>query len=126
MNKAVVLVVLAAVALAGCSTKNRYEKEADKITNAVVANNMADVQGDFDSQARVQITRVAVARLSDELNSQGKFQGVTEVQTTGAAPNAHLFDAKFEKRMYQEKLVLDDDGKVREWRIHQKEAGSAP
>ncbi|GAC1501737.1 MAG: hypothetical protein NVS1B14_06260 [Vulcanimicrobiaceae bacterium] len=126
MRKAVVFGLLAAVALTGCSTKNRYEKEADKITNAVISNNMNDVQNDFDSQARAQITRVAVARLSDELNAQGKFQGVTEAQPSGAAPNTHFFDAKFEKRMYQEKLVLDDDGKVREWRIHQKEAGATP
>jgi hypothetical protein len=108
------------VILSGCSSKNRYEREADRITQAVIANNMVPVAGDFDSAARVTITRVAVARLSDELNTQGPFRGVHEVQVQNEAPNMHAFDAKFEKHMYAETLVVDDDGKVREWHIHMK------
>lgn len=124
-NSAVVLLAFAAIAC-GCSSKNRYEREADKITQAVIANNMAPVAGDFDSQARATITRVSVARLSDELNSQGQFQGVREAQSPNEAPSTHRFQAKFEKRVYAETLVLDDDGKVREWHIHMMEAAPAP
>lgn len=126
MKRYCAALVVVAVILGGCSSKNRYEREADRITQAVIANNMAPVAGDFDSSARVTITRVAVARLSDELSEQGQFQGVHEVQVPNEGPNTHAFDAKFEKHMYNETLVLDDDGKVREWDIHMQAAPVAP
>jgi len=126
MKRAMVGLAALALVLSGCSTKNRYEREAETITQAVIANNMVPVAGYFDSAARATITRVAVARLSDELNGQGKFEGVTEAQVQNEAPNTHAFDAKFEKHMYAETLVLDDDGKVREWHIHMKQAAAAP
>lgn len=126
MKKFVVALLAFAVIVGGCSSKNRYEREADKITQAVIANNMAPVAGDFDSQARETITRVSVARLSDELNSQGQFQGVREAQIPNEAPNTHTFQAKFAKHMYTETLVLDDDGKVRAWHVHMMEAAPTP
>ena len=61
------------VLLSGCSTKNHYEREADKITNAVIADNRGPVFNDFDSSAQPTLRRVAVARLADELNGQGNF-----------------------------------------------------
>jgi len=85
-----------AILLGGCSTKNRYEREADKITNAVIADNMGPVFNDFDSSAQPTIRRVAVARLADELNGQGKFLGVQEVQVQNEGPTTHTFNAKFE------------------------------
>lgn len=102
--------------------KNKNEKEADKITQAVIANNMSEVINDFDSQAKPTITHVAVARLADELGQQGKYQGLTEVQNANPGPGAHIFDVKFEKHMYTEKMVLDDDGKIRSWSIKMKDA----
>ncbi len=125
MKRFLVIITSVAIVLGGCSTKNRYEREADKITNAVIANNMAPVLDDFDSQAKVTVRRVAVARLSDELNSQGKFQGVQEVQVQNEGPNAHTFNAKFDKHMYSEMMVLDDDGKVRQWTIHMQYPSAA-
>ncbi|MBV8728105.1 MAG: hypothetical protein JO233_09980 [Candidatus Eremiobacteraeota bacterium] len=115
----------AAVLVAGCSTKNRYEREADKITQAVIANNMAPVFGDFDSQAQATIRRVAVARLADELNGQGKYQGVQEIQVQNEPPATHTFNAKFEKHTYTEIMTLDDNGKVRTWNIHMQYLPSA-
>ena len=114
-----------AILLGGCSTKNRYEREADKITNAVIADNMGPVFNDFDSSAQPTIRRVAVARLADELNGQGKFLGVQEVQVQNEGPTTHTFNAKFEKHMYTETMILDDDGKVREWHIHMQYAPAA-
>ncbi|PZR58325.1 MAG: hypothetical protein DLM50_04230 [Candidatus Meridianibacter frigidus] len=127
MKRSLLCLLVLALAASGCSSKNKFEKEADKITNAVIANNMDPVRADFDSQAQVQITRVRVARLSDELNSEGKFQGVKERPSSGSsAPNTHYFNAPFEKHVYEEKLVLDDDGKVREWDVREKASAPAP
>jgi len=125
MRPYTLMFIVATLLLGGCSTKNRYEREADKITQAVIANNMAPVAGDFDSQARAMITRVAVARLSDELNSQGQYQSIHEVQVQNEPPNTHTLAAKFEKHTYTELLVLDDDGKVRGWHMHMQ-APAAP
>jgi PBP1b-binding outer membrane lipoprotein LpoB len=122
MKSFIVAALGMAILLSGCSTKNRYEREADKITNAVIADNMGPVFNDFDSSAQPTIRRVAVARLADELNSQGKFLGVQEVQVQNEGPTTHTFNAKFEKHMYTETMILDDDGKVREWHIHMQYA----
>ena len=118
MKRFLAAIGMCAIVLTGCSTKNRYEREADKITQAVIANNMGPVINDFDTQARVSVTRVNVARLADELNSQGKYQGLQEVQVQNEGPNTHTFNTKFEKHTYTELMVLDDDGKVRRWTIH--------
>ncbi|MEO6912673.1 MAG: hypothetical protein ABI182_01455 [Candidatus Baltobacteraceae bacterium] len=109
---------LSAVVLAGCSFQNKYEKEADKLTRAVIANNMQPVQDDFTPAVAHQITRVKVAELSDELADQGTYQGLKE-NTQGCTPvGYHCFDVKFEKRPYREWLQMDDTGKVSGWRIH--------
>jgi len=118
MKRLFVVLSVLGIAISGCSRENRYEREADKITQAVIANNMGPVINDFDTQSRAAVTRVAVARLSDELNSQGKYQGIQEVQVQNEGPNTHTLNAKFEKHMYTELLVLDDDGKIRQWHIH--------
>ena len=126
LSKHALAIGICATLLAGCAMKNKNEKEADKITQAVIANNMSGVINDFDSQAKPTVTRIAVARLSDELNQQGKYQGVTEVQNANAGPGGHVFDVKFEKHTYTETMVLDDDGKVRSWKIHMKDAVPKP
>ncbi len=109
---------LIALTLAGCSFQNKYEKEADKITRAVIANDMGPVQGDFTPAVSQQITRVKVAELSDELAGLGKYQGLKENPAACTPSGYHCFDVKFEKRPYREWLQMDDTGKVSVWRIH--------
>ena len=108
-----------AVLITGCSFANKQEKEADKITNAVIANNMDPVMKDFDSQLRAKITPIAVAQYSTELREQGKYKGIKEVPVGAQAiPGEHDFIATFEKHNYTEKMILDDDGHVRSWSFH--------
>lgn len=113
------LAVVFAIAFTGCSHYNKNEKEADKITRAVIANDMAPVINDFDSQARATVTRIAVARLSDQLNQEGKYQGIKEDTKASGSPNTHYFEAKFDKHTWLETMSLDDDGKVRAWNVHE-------
>jgi uncharacterized lipoprotein len=107
------LLVCAALLLAGCSFQNKYEREADKITRAVMANDLAPVQNDI--APGVNLSRVQVAEWSDELSAQGKLESVKE--TTPCAPGFHCFDVKFEKHSYREELAMDDQGKVTQWRF---------
>lgn len=107
------LAVAAAVAaLAACSFQNKNEREADKITHAVMNNDLRPVQGDIAKG--VTIPRVKVAEWSDELNAQGKLQAIKEI-ATNCEPGWHCFDVKFEKRNYVERMRLDENGKVVNW-----------
>ncbi len=107
------LAALAAVAaLAACSFQNKYEKEAQSITEAVMNNNLQPVHDDI--AANVKITRVQVAAMSDELNEAGKLVSIKET-TTNCPPGTHCFDVKFEKKAYVEHMRLDENGKVVAW-----------
>ena len=105
----------AAAMLAGCSFQNKYEREADGITRAVMNNDLKPVQGDI--APGIGITRVQVAQWSDELSAQGKLLSLKET-TAGCDAGWHCFDVKFEKRGYVERMRLDENGKVVNWQFH--------
>jgi hypothetical protein len=105
----------ALVFLAGCSFQNKYEREADKVTKAVISNDLGPVRDDIDPN--VHITRVQVAQWSDELSAQGKLESVKEV-TSDCTPGWHCFQVKFEKRDYLESLRYNEQGKIVDWRFH--------
>lgn len=116
MNALRVLPMLVAAALmAACSFQNRNEREADRITRAVIDNDLRPVQDDLAKG--IAITRVTVAEWSDELNAQGKLLSVKET-TANCNPGWHCFDVKFEKRAYIENMRYDENGKVVNWRFH--------
>lgn len=123
--KHLLALVTLAVLVTGCSFKNNAEKEADKITKAVIANNMDPVMKDFDSQLRAKITPIAVAQYSTELRQQGGYKGIKEVPAgANATPGEHDFIATFEKHNYTEMMVLDDDGHVRSWKFHMQDTAA--
>ncbi|MEO6835283.1 MAG: hypothetical protein ABI231_05180, partial [Candidatus Tumulicola sp.] len=99
-------------ALAACSFQNKNEREADKITHAVMNNDLRPVQDDIAKG--VTISRVKVAEWSDELSAQGKLLSIKET-TADCQAGWHCFDAKFEKRAYVERMRLDENGKVVSW-----------
>ncbi|HMF28475.1 MAG TPA: hypothetical protein VKE42_06865 [Candidatus Cybelea sp.] len=104
-----------ALLLAACSFQNRNEREAEKITNAVIANDFRPVENDVGKG--IAITRVQVAQWSDELNEQGKLLSVKET-TTDCSPGWHCFVVKFQKHTYVERMRLDENGKVVNWNFH--------
>ncbi len=108
---------LAALSLTACSFQNKNEREADKITRAVMNNNVAPVMGDFAPSIKGQITRVRVAELSDELADQGSYEGLKQT-TTWCRTGYLCFDVKFAKRPYHEIMQVGSDGKVQYWWIH--------
>ncbi len=111
------LAALACVAmLAACAFENKYESEADKITKAVMANDISPIKGDFSPN--LTITRVEIASAADELGAQGKLESVKEVTPCKYGAGFHCFDVKFEKHMYHEWLSMDDTGKVTSWHYH--------
>ncbi len=109
----------ATVLLSACSFENKYEREADKITHAVMQNDLTPVKNDI--APGLNISRVKVAEWSDELNDQGKLESIKE-NDTNCDPGFHCFDVKFEKHMYREQLAMDDQGKVTQWRFKMADA----
>ncbi|HVR47426.1 MAG TPA: hypothetical protein VMT95_12425 [Candidatus Binatia bacterium] len=111
----VLLAAAALAALAACSFENRNEREADRITRAVIDNDLRPVQNDIAKG--ITITRVKVAQWSDELSAQGKLLSVKE--TAGACdPGWHCFNVKFQKHDYVERMRFDENGKVVDWDFH--------
>jgi hypothetical protein len=107
---------LALVALlCACSFQNRYEREAEAITRAVMNNNLQPVAGNI--APGIHVSRVNVAEWADELDGQGKLISVKEVHT-GCAPGWHCFAVRFQKRAYVEQMRFDEQGKVVDWRFH--------
>ena len=110
---------LACVAmLAACAFENKYESEADKITKAVIANDITPIKGDFSPQ--LNITRVQIAAAGDELGAQGALKSVKEVTPCPAGAQFHCVDVTFAKHVYNEWLSMDDTGKVTAWHYHMK------
>jgi hypothetical protein len=107
--------VLCCLAFAACSFQNKNEREADRITHAVMSNDLRPVQDDLAKN--VHVTRVQVAQWSDELNDQGKLVSIKET-TAGCPSGWHCFDARFEKRAYVERMRYDENGKVTDWNFH--------
>ena len=103
------------IALAGCSFENKYESEADRITRAVMADDITPVKADL--APGLNISRVQLAAASDELDAQGKLLSVKEI-TPCDRVGYHCFDVKFEKHDYREWLAMDDTGKVTVWHFH--------
>jgi len=116
------LLVCTALLLAGCSFENKYEREADKITRAVMNNDLTPVKNDI--APGVNISRVKIAEYADELSAQGKLESVKETTPCQAGPGFHCFIVKFEKRSYLEDLAMDDQGKVTQWNFKPADAAT--
>ena len=117
MNRRLAALALIGLTLSACSFQNKNEREADKITKAVIANDMRPIMDDLDPAIKGSITRVRVAQLSDELNDQGAYKGLKE-NDTGCRTGFVCFDVNFEKRPYREVMKVGSDGKVQSWYIH--------
>jgi hypothetical protein len=115
-------VLSGAVLLASCSFENRNEREADRITRAVIANDFKPVENDIGKG--ITITRVQIAQWSDELNAQGKLVSIKE-STASCSPGWHCFDVRFEKHAYTERIRFDENGKVVNWDFHMAPATAA-
>ena len=112
MRRTVPLAV-ALLALTGCFGPNQYEKQADAVTKAIIANDMRPVEKDFNALVRPKLeSRARVGALSDQLAALGAFQGAKENTPAGAPPRAHKFDASFEKATWTECATYDEDGKI--------------
>uniref|UniRef100_E6Q2Z9 Lipoprotein n=1 Tax=mine drainage metagenome TaxID=410659 RepID=E6Q2Z9_9ZZZZ len=106
------LAACAALALVSCGGENRYERLADRITQAMQNNSIAPVQNELAKG--INIDRVRVAEAADALAPLGKIESVKEVKP--CEPGVHCFIVKFQKATYREKLRLDENGKIVAWR----------
>lgn len=110
--------LLLLVALVACGGENADEKLADRVTQAIVNNDIRPVEKDFNALTRPKLTRGAVGRLSDQLNALGKFERTHETTPPDQKNGRHTFDAVFEKATWHEDMTLDEDGKIAAFYVH--------
>jgi len=99
---------------------------ANRVTTAVIVNDMRPVEKEFNAIVRPKLeNRQLVGRLSDQLNALGRFKGVRETTPRDASDGKHTFEADFEKAKWVEDIVIDADGKIAAFHIHQAGPGTA-
>jgi hypothetical protein len=107
-----------ALAAAGCASESPAEKLADRVTRAIVANDMGPVAPEFNAIVRPTLMeRERVGRLSDQLVPLGTFTRTQEDTPAGAPAGVHRFVAEFERGTRIEDLKLDADGKISAFQI---------
>jgi hypothetical protein len=107
------ITALALLATAGCFGPNQYERQADTVTKAIIANDMRPVEKDFNALVRPKLeSRGKVGALSDQLTALGAFKGVKENTPSDAPPRSHKFEAQFDKATWVECMTFDEDGKI--------------
>ena len=110
------VLAVVAFALTACSTQTKYERLAHRITQAVMANDVADVAALFSRHAH--ITRMVVAQYAAELNGLGKLRSVTETYPCDTRQGWHCFNVVFDTRIYREHMRVNPDGKITDWYYH--------
>ena len=115
MNARFYCIVVASAVLAGCSFQNRYEREAQSFTTAVINNDLRPVQSQI--APGIKITRIQIAEWADELAERGKIESLRQT-TTDCPSTAHCFIVKFAHGTYKEEMRLDDKGRIAAWRFH--------
>ena len=113
-SAAAAALVRAVAALAGCSFENKYEREADKITHAVMNN---DLSRSRTTSHRASTSRASSRGVVRRAERAGQARVDQRERYDRATPGFHCFDVKFEKRNYLEELAMDDQGKVTQWRF---------
>jgi hypothetical protein len=110
---AIVLVLLFAIDKLVIHHENHAEHLATVVTEAIAANDMAPVASQFNALRRPELAnRARVGRLSDFVNAKGAFKNVHEDTPAGSPALYHHFIAHFANGDLQERLELDDDGKI--------------
>ena len=113
MNVRALLTALTVLGLAGCAGENHYEKLADTVTQAIVANDMRPVEGDFNALVRPKlVNRARVGALSDRLAPLGKFENVKEDTPSNVSAGEHDFAAHFASATWRVRMLIDADGKI--------------
>jgi hypothetical protein len=88
------------------------------VTQALANNDMRPVEPSFNAIRRPELENHAkVGRLSDFVNAEGKFKGVSEDTPSGSPDGYHHFIAHFDKGDLAEDLTLDSEGKIANFHV---------
>ena len=117
----------AALALVACAGENHYEQLADRVTKAIVVNDMRPVEPEFNALTRKALeNRETVGRLSDDLIALGAFKRTREDTPKDAPQGKHTFVAEFEKGNWDEDMLIDADGKIAAFHVHPPSPSGSP
>ena len=122
IRKAIGLMFVTAIALAGCSggpasaNGGTAQSAADATTKAVFNNDIDGVTSNMDDSLKNQVTRAQVGTLSDEMHKLGDYKGLTFVNSD---PNKseYTYRADFTSGSSNIVVRLDSDGKLSAYRV---------
>ncbi|MGZ3498003.1 MAG: hypothetical protein ACXWNK_16920 [Vulcanimicrobiaceae bacterium] len=122
IRKAIGLMLLSAIALAGCSggpasaNGGAAQSAADSTTKAVFNNDIDGVTSNMDDSLKNQVTRAQVGTLSDQMHKLGDYKGLTFVNSD---PNKgeYTYRADFTGGSSNLVVRLDSDGKLSAYRV---------
>ena len=118
MNVRALIAAATVLGLAGCFGENHYEKLADTVTKAVIANDMRPVESDFNAIVRPKLlNHTRVGALSDRLAPLGNLRSIKEDTPSTAPAGEHDFAAHFAKSTWRIRMVMDSDGKISSYYI---------
>jgi hypothetical protein len=92
--------------------ENRYEKNAQRVTEAIVKNDSSSIGSLFNADARENMTRARFGKASDQFATLGKINGYHEKTPSGSDARTHFVEVDGQNGGILEKYHYDIDGKI--------------
>lgn len=112
----IVALAFAAIPAACASSQSRATAQADAVTRAIYADDVAGVTSHLDVPVAAIVTRTEVGALSDRMHALGSYRSLQSVG--GAMPrNEYIYQAVFDKGRLVVVVKLDPNGRLGAYRI---------
>lgn len=110
------VVLFALTACGGKQSQGEAAALADRVTQAVYADNANSVAGNFDDQLKTQVTRQEVGLLSDKMHALGAYKGLTFL-SGDPVKSEFVYRAAFDKGTMNVTVRVDPDGRLGAYRV---------
>jgi hypothetical protein len=100
----------------GCSNASDPSAIAQKITQAVYANDFDSTTADFDDSLKAEVTRAEVGAISDKLHDLGSITQFSQ-RSGNADTGRYDYDVTLDHGSVVVQLRLDPSGKVGAYRV---------
>lgn len=103
-------------ACAGNQSPGEAASLADRVTQAVYADNSSAVVDALDSQLQPQVTRQEVGLLSDKMHALGAYKGLTYL-SGDPSKSEFVYRAAFDHGTMNVTVRVDSDGRLGAYRV---------
>jgi hypothetical protein len=105
------------VTVAGCGSPAETAADAaDRVTKAVLADDVDAVSSSFATPLQGSITRAEVGSLSDTMTALGAYKGVT-YESSDPSKHEYVYRADFDRGSMGVVVRIDGSGKLDAYRV---------